>query len=88
MENNQSIIEKLISWDESISFETKRVSGKMVRKALETIVAFANTKGGFLVLGMEDYSKAKGTDRLIGIKETRKRLMNSDKKYNTKLFLL
>lgn len=69
MENNQSIIEKLISWDESISFETKRVSGKMVRKALETIVAFANTEGGFLVLGMEDYSKAKGTDRLIGIKE-------------------
>ncbi|MGQ3686292.1 MAG: AlbA family DNA-binding domain-containing protein [Candidatus Loosdrechtia sp.] len=55
MENNQSIIEKLISWDENISFETKRVSGKMVRKALETIVAFANTEGGFLVLGIEDF---------------------------------
>jgi len=69
MENNQTIIEKLISWDESISFEAKRVSGKMVRKALETIVAFANTEGGFLVLGMEDYSKAKGTKRLLGIHE-------------------
>ncbi|RJQ39914.1 MAG: hypothetical protein C4550_04370 [Nitrospiraceae bacterium] len=69
MGNNQSIIERLVSWDESISFEAKRVSGKMVRKALETIVAFANTKGGILVLGMEDYSKAKGTDRLIGIQE-------------------
>lgn len=69
MGNNQSIIEKLVSWDENMSFEVKRVSGKMVRKALETIVAFANTKGGILVLGMEDYSKAKGTDRLIGIQE-------------------
>ncbi|MFZ6006155.1 MAG: helix-turn-helix domain-containing protein [Nitrospirota bacterium] len=69
MEDNQSIIEKLISWDETVFFESKRVSGKMVRKALETIVAFANTEGGFLVLGMEDYSKAKGSDRLIGIHE-------------------
>lgn len=69
MEDNQSIIDKLISWDETMFFETKRVSGKMVRKALETIVAFANTEGGLLVLGMEDYSKAKGSDRLIGIQE-------------------
>lgn len=69
MANNESIIEKLISWDETTFFETKRVSGKMVRKALETIVAFANTEGGFLVLGLEDYSKAKGTERLVGIQE-------------------
>lgn len=69
MENTDSIIEKLIALDESMVFEAKRVSGKMVRKALETIVAFANMEGGFLVLGLEDYSKAKGTDRLIGIQE-------------------
>ncbi len=69
MEHNDSIIENLISWDETTFFESKRVSGKMVSKALETIVAFANTEGGFLVLGMEDYSKAKGSDRLVGIHE-------------------
>jgi len=37
----------------------------MVHKALETVVAFANTEGGFLVLGFEDIKKAKGVDRLF-----------------------
>lgn len=49
--------------------ETKRVAGKMVNKALETICAFANTRGGWLLLGIEDIDKAKGRDRLIGIGE-------------------
>jgi len=41
----------------------------MVGKALETICAFANTLGGWLLLGVEDADKAKGTDRLFGIDE-------------------
>jgi ATP-dependent DNA helicase RecG len=41
----------------------------MVHKALETIVAFANTEGGNLVLGIEDVQKAQGADRLYGIAE-------------------
>ena len=65
----ENLIKKLYESKESIRFETKRVSGKMVHKALETVVAFANTAGGLLVLGMEDYKKAKGKDRLIGIHE-------------------
>ena len=55
--------------DETVRFESKRVSGKMVHKAIETIVAFANTEGGHLVLGMEDFKKAQGDDRLFGIQE-------------------
>lgn len=61
---NEELIERLCGMDESHDFEFKRVSGKMVHKALETIVAFANTDGGFLILGMEDFKKAKGVDRL------------------------
>ncbi len=49
--------------------ETKRVSGKMVGKALETICAFANTEGGWLFLGIEDARKEQGDQRLYGIGE-------------------
>jgi len=66
---NDELVKRLCLMDESRAFEFKRVSGKMVHKALETIVAFANTDGGFLVLGMEDLKKAKGAARLYGIKE-------------------
>lgn len=64
---------QLLRWallqKESPHLETKRVSGKMVGKALETVCAFANTEGGWLLLGVEDADKAKDTDRLIGINE-------------------
>lgn len=66
---NEALVNRLCELDESRGFEFKRVSGKMVHKALETIVAFANTEGGFLILGMEDLKKAKGMDRLYGIQE-------------------
>jgi ATP-dependent DNA helicase RecG len=62
-------LNRVLSASESPWLETKRVSGKMVGKALEAICAFANTDGGWLVLGVEDESKAKGTDRLYGIGE-------------------
>ena len=67
--SNEELIKRLCEMDESINIEFKRASGKMVHKALETIVAFANSEGGFLILGMEDSKKAKGTDRLYGIQE-------------------
>lgn len=41
---------------ESARLEFKRVSGKMVSKALETVCAFANSNGGTLVLGLADPS--------------------------------
>lgn len=64
---------QLMDWalpqGESPSLETKRVSGKMVGKALETVCALANTSGGWLLLGIEDIGKAQGRDRLFGIGE-------------------
>lgn len=64
---------ELLAWalprPELDKLETKRVSGKMVGKALETICAFANAQGGWLLLGVEDVSKAKGEGRLFGIGE-------------------
>lgn len=62
-------IAQVIGRTESTRFETKRVSGKMVSKALETICAFANTQGGLLVLGVEDAAKSHGRDRLVGLAE-------------------
>lgn len=41
----------------------------MVSKALETVCAFANTDGGFLALGIEDFDKAQGSNRLFGVSE-------------------
>ena len=59
----------LLQNPESPTLETKRVSGKMVGKALETVCAFANSSGGWLVLGVEDAAKASGAARWIGIGE-------------------
>ena len=63
------LIASLLVQPESNRFDAKRVSGKMVGKALETICAFANTAGCTLALGLEDPTKAKGTDRLYGLAE-------------------
>ena len=68
-----ALMHNLLGWAlpqaESQVLEVKRVSQKMVEKALKTVCAFANTKGGWLLLGVEDASKAKGQERLIGIGE-------------------
>lgn len=63
------LITRLMLSPESRTFDVKRVSGKMVQKALETICAFANTDGGMLALGIEDPAKAKGAQRLYGVQE-------------------
>jgi len=65
----EEYIAKWLTFPESGSLEFKRVSGKMVAKALETICAFANTSGGVLALGLEDPKKAKGADRIYGLGE-------------------
>lgn len=72
-EADDDLTRALLAWAlrqaESPVLETKRVSGKMVGKALETVCAFANTQGGWLLLGIEDADKATGSARLFGIGE-------------------
>ena len=70
-ESSQKLLDTVLLQSETQKLETKRVSGKMVGKALETVCAFANTKGGLLLLGIEDALKARGNDRLFGIGENR-----------------
>jgi ATP-dependent DNA helicase RecG len=59
----------LLKATESAHLELKRVSGKMVSKALETICAFANSHGGTLILGLGDASQGVGLNRIYGIEE-------------------
>ncbi len=75
----------VLSTEEGVRFETKRVSGKMVHKALETVCAFANTEGGVLALGVEDADKAVGTARLFGIEENPVALDELTRKLTTQL---
>lgn len=67
--DSATIIKQLIGLAETRQREFKRVSGKMVGKALETVCAFANTDGGTLVLGLADLKEFKGDARLFGIEE-------------------
>ncbi|MDX1253204.1 MAG: ATP-binding protein [Gammaproteobacteria bacterium] len=65
----RTLLDWVLSSGETQRLETKWVSGKMVGKALETVCSFANTRGGWLMLGVEDATKAKGEARLFGIGE-------------------
>lgn len=64
-----TLVRQLLPRDESRQLEFKRVSGKMVGKALETVCAFANTAGGTLVLGIADLKEHQGAARLFGVQE-------------------
>ena len=55
---NEKTIQNLVKKGESDSLEFKRSFDK---DAIETITAFANTKGGILLIGVEDNQKITGT---------------------------
>lgn len=65
----EQLADAIVAKRESLHFETKRLVDKKVGRALSTICAFANTEGGILALGVEDFDKAKSRDRLFGIEE-------------------
>lgn len=69
LDRASALIELLVDGSESRHREFKRVSGKMVGKALETICAFANSEGGVLVLGMADLKEYRGAARFFGLEE-------------------
>lgn len=63
----EALVEEILQVEESLTLDFKR-AGKN-DSAIETICAFANTEGGWVVLGVEDPKKAEGRDRLYGIEE-------------------
>lgn len=65
---NEKVLQSILHQNEGESFECKRASVRP-HKLLETVVALANTRGGLLVIGLEDASKAEGKERLIGVSE-------------------
>ena len=65
---DQEILQIFLDTQEWQRFECKRAAIQP-SKLLETVVAFANTDGGFIVIGLEDPSKAREEERLIGISE-------------------
>ena len=65
---DSEILKIFLKTQEWQTFECKRAAIQPA-KLLETVVAFANTDGGLIVMGMEDPRKAQKDDRLIGISE-------------------
>ncbi len=78
-----SRIASLLAAHESRTLDFKRVSGKMVGKALETLCAFANTEGGILALGVADEKQEQGSARLYGIEENPEALDELTRKVRT-----
>lgn len=76
-------IASLLAAHESRTLDFKRVSGKMVGKALEAICAFANTEGGILALGVADEKQEKGIARFYGIEENPEALDELTRKVRT-----
>ena len=68
-ETSGMLLARLVVAGESRVLEFKRVSGKMVSKALETVCALANSEGGMLVLGMADLKAYQGEARLFAVQE-------------------
>ena len=65
---DDALVDKALLEEESYSFDCKRLKAKLT-KILETIVAFANSDGGVIALGLEDPDKGQGRDRVYGIQE-------------------
>src|SRR3989344_6972156 len=68
IKEDENIVQIFLDTQEWSTFECKRAAIEP-SKLLETAVAFANTDGGFIVVGLEDPAKADGEKRLLGIGE-------------------
>lgn len=68
--DRETKIELLLRVHEWKTLECKRATIDP-SKLLNTIVAFANSNGGHIVIGLEDPQKGSGKDRLYGISESR-----------------
>jgi predicted HTH transcriptional regulator len=79
---NYNIIRKLVivAYSETDTFDFKsalkytspcpKERNKYNEKLLNTVCAFANTYGGFIVFGIEDAKNKEGEDRIVGLDRT------------------
>jgi ATP-dependent DNA helicase RecG len=65
---DDELIDRLLGLPESLWYECKRIKDKL-GGVFDTVVAFANSEGGSVVLGLEDPDKKTGRDRVYGIQE-------------------
>ena len=65
---DDALIDRFLAEPESFRFDCKRLRRDLV-SVLETVIAFANSEGGTIALGLEDPDKGKGRDRIYGIDE-------------------
>lgn len=65
---DKELVQIFLDADEWTAFECKRAAIEP-SKLLETVTSFANTEGGYIVVGLEDPAKAERNKRLIGIGE-------------------
>lgn len=79
----EQLADAIVAKRESLHFEAKRLGRNTVSKAMDTVCALANTEGGILVLGLEDFDKAEGRDRLYGIEENPEALDELRRKLRT-----
>lgn len=61
------MVDLLLGMSEGKTFDVKRAGDN--HSKLKTVTAFANTEGGFLIIGIEDSKKTSGRDRVYGIQE-------------------
>jgi ATP-dependent DNA helicase RecG len=65
---DDALVNRFLDREEDYRFDCKRIK-KDLTKLLETVVAFANSDGGTLAIGLQDPDKAQGRDRVYGIQE-------------------
>ena len=84
-----SEIDKLIGQGEGISVEFKEAKEKVPATFYDTVVSFANTNGGIILLGVDDEGNVKGINRenKVNYLKNITTALNSNDKINPVLYL-
>ncbi len=76
-------IDQALSMVEDAQLDFKRVAS--VESVIKTTVAMANTKGGWIVLGIDDPRKANGRARVYGVEENPEAMSEIERHFSTKV---